>query len=73
MEAVWRKQVYHLMEVLFYGLLVLEQNSILKLELSAEMPQIAQQSEKNNQRSHLDYSSEFSSINQGCKGSARQK
>lgn len=56
----------------------LEQNSILKLGLSEEMPQIAQlrerqQGEKKNQRSHLDYSSEFSSINQSCKGSARWK
>lgn len=73
MEAVWRKQVSHLVELPFYALL--EQNSILKLEFSAEMPQIAQlrerqQGEKKNQKSHLDYSSEFSSINQDCKGSA---
>lgn len=77
MKAVRRKQVDHL-ELPFYILLAFEQNSILKLELSAEMHQIAQlrkrqQGEKKKQRSHLDYSSEFSSINQGCKGSARWK
>lgn len=66
------------MELPFYPLLAFEQNSILKLEFSAEMAQIGQlrerqQGEKKNQRSHLDYSSEFSSINQGCKVSARWK
>lgn len=46
MEAVWRKQVNRLMELPFYVLLAFEQNSSLKLGLSAEMPHIAQLGER---------------------------
>lgn len=46
MEGAWRKQADRLVELPFYILLAFEHNSILKLELPAEMPQIAQLRER---------------------------